>query len=99
MLFPYSSHFYEFFVSFYLYYAILHWSFENFCFGSYNQGRGLGKLRCQGAICWLKKELTWRLGTLKYRIVVGLRLFINQIFFENVDEKKYQKMTAMPTLT
>ena len=25
--------------------------------------------------------------TLDYRIVVGLRLFINQIFFENVNEK------------
>ena len=29
--------------------------------------------------------------TLEYRIVVGLRLFINQIFFENVDEKKKSK--------
>ena len=29
--------------------------------------------------------------TLEYRIVVGLRLFINQIFFENVDEKKIKK--------
>ena len=38
------------------------------------------------------------LNTLDYRIVVGLRLFINQIFFENVDEKKNQKMTAMPRL-
>ena len=27
-------------------------------------------------------------STLDYQIVVGLRLFINQIFFENVDEKK-----------
>ena len=36
--------------------------------------------------------------TLGYRIVVGLRLFINQIFFENVDEKKKSKMTKMPRL-
>ena len=36
--------------------------------------------------------------TLEYRIVVGLRLFLNQIFFENVDEKKNQKMTEMPKL-
>jgi hypothetical protein len=27
-------------------------------------------------------------STLDYQIVVGLRLFINQIIFENVDEKK-----------
>ena len=37
-----------------------------------------------------QKDLTLqtKLLTLEYRIVVGLRLFINQIFFENVDEKK-----------
>ena len=29
--------------------------------------------------------------TLDYRIIVGLRLFIDQIFFENVDEKTNQK--------
>ena len=35
------------------------------------------------------------LHTLDYQIVVGLRLFINPILFENVDEKK---MTPMPRL-
>ena len=39
-----------------------------------------------------------KLRTLKYQIVLGLRLFINQIFFENVDEKENQKMTAFPRL-
>ena len=34
---------------------------------------------------------TEQLPTLDYRIVVGQRLFINQIFFENVDEKKIKK--------
>ena len=29
--------------------------------------------------------------TLEYRIVVGLRLLINQNFFENVDEEKIKK--------
>ena len=34
-----------------------------------------------------------KIPTLEYRIVVGLRLFINQNFFENVDEKKNQKLS------
>ena len=29
--------------------------------------------------------------TLDYQIVVGLRLFMNQIFFENVNGKKIKK--------
>ena len=37
-------------------------------------------------------ELFWNSSiTLEYQIVVSLRLFINQILFENVDEKKNQK--------
>ena len=38
-----------------------------------DQSRGLGKLGHKGAICWMKKELSWRLGTL--HIFLGTKLF------------------------
>ena len=41
---------------------------------------------------------TVNVTTLDYWIVVGLRSFINQIFFLNVDEITNQQMTAMPRL-
>ena len=42
--------------------------------------------------------MDWMFTTLEYRIVVGLGLFINQICFKKIDEKKNQKMTEMPRL-
>ena len=38
-----------------------------------SDSRGLGKLGCQATICWLKEELSWRLGTL--HIFLGIKLF------------------------
>ena len=47
-------------------------------FSVLDQSRGLGKLGHQAAICWLKKELSWRLGqawTWSTSCFLGIKLF------------------------
>ena len=48
--------------------------FQRGFFSGIGQSPGLGKLGRQGAICWLKKELSWRNGTFQFFVCQDRKL-------------------------